>query len=702
MARGRQLPSEPAGQAPRSGHGPARPRRRSPQAILTSEARLRAVVSNAPVILFATDSSGTFTLSEGKGLARLGLTPGEVVGQSVFDLYTHAIIHGVRRALAGETVISTSEVGELVYETYYAPILDRRGRVAGVVGVATDVTERAQALERLMEHARRDSLTGVLNHGAITGYLAEQLERADLEHVAVAMIDVDGMKAVNDTYGHLSGDAVLQTVAGALASDDAVVGRYGGDEFLVVLAGADRGRADAYVRRAVSEIRETKVTDEETGAIIRLPASIGIAIFPDEAATLVELIKAADRAMYAAKRSRALENGEVVRRRDDRVSAMIADLVPLLTSPGDLDEKLKLVGSRLSAETGYDAVDCQIFRSHGRQAGGTLRQGVDDALAQGWRAQQQAHADIRQRAINVILAKTRRPVILEDLSSDDRLTSVERALLAQAGLRSAVIAPMLWDDELAGTVAVASKRKAAFDPRDAEFLAAVANQVTAIVRMASLVDGLQSATERLSDAQAQTVMMLAAAAEAHDHTTGIHLESVRAFAEAIAREMGYAEDAVRDLGLAATLHDIGKIRVPDNILASLIRFDSDDWEVARVWEVMKQHSIWGAEFLEMRPEFALAAKVARWHHERWDGRGYPDGIAGEQIPEEVTIVTVADAFDAMVSERPYRAARPVEEALAEIVECRGIQFNPAVVDALVRLYHRGALPDRIDHLRMAA
>lgn len=570
-----------------------------------------------------------------------------------------------------------------------------------------DLEEKSALLEHALElereRSRRDQLTGVLNHGAIVEYLAEQMGRVDLEHVAVAMVDVDGMKAVNDTYGHLSGDAVLRTVAGALAGNDAVVGRYGGDEFLVVLAGADRGLAEAYLRRAASDILESKVTDEETSATIRVPASIGIAVFPGEAATLVDLIKAADGAMYAAKRNRALENGEVARRLDDRVSAIAADLVPLLTSPGHLDQKLNLVGERLSTGTGYDAVDCQIFRSHGQSAGGTLREGANDALAEGWRAEQQAHADISQRPINAILARTKRPIILEDLSSDDRLTPVERSLLAQAGLQSAVIAPMLWDGELAGTLAVARKRRAAFDPRDAEFLARVANQVTAIVRMASLVDGLQSATERLSDAQAQTVMMLAAAAEAHDHTTGLHLESVRAFTEAIAREMGYEEVAVRELGLAATLHDIGKIRVPDSILSSPMRFDRDDWELARVWDVLKQHSIWGAEFLEPRPEFALATKVARWHHERWDGMGYPDGIAGEQIPEEVTIVTVADAFDAMVHERPYRAARLVEEAMTEIVRCRGIQFNPAVVDALVRLHCRGALPDLVPYdLRLAA
>ena len=668
-----------------------------------AEAALRAVVSNTPVVLFSTDTEGTFTLSEGRGLELLGLHPGEVVGQSLYELYSPfpTITDSVRRVLTkGETLTVTSEVGELFWEIYYSPILGQRGRVEGLVGVATDVTLRARALERETQHARRDALTGVLNHGAITAYLAEQMGRAGPEHVAVAMVDVDGMKAVNDTYGHLSGDAALRAVTVALAGDGAVVGRYGGDEFMVVLAGADRDSAEAYCGRAASDIRECTVTDEATGNIIRVPASIGMAVYPDEAATLAELVAVADRAMYAAKTKGALGRGG--RRREDRVSDLIADLVPLLTSPGDLDEKLKLVGARLSTATGYDVVECVVLRSHGQPAEGGVVEGVSDAAAEGWRAEQQLYADMRQRPINIILARTRRPVIVEDLSCDDRITPAERALAAQAGLQSGVIAPMLWNDELAGSVAVLSKRKAAFDARDAELLAAVATQVAAIVRMTSLVDGLQSATERLSDAQAHTVLMLAAAAEAHDHTNGLHLESVREFTEAIAREMGYGEEAVRDLGLAATLHDIGKIRVPDNILASPQRFDVDDWEVARIWDVLKQHSVWGAEFLGPRPEFALAAKVARWHHERWDGKGYPDGIAGEQIPEEVTIVTVADAFDAIVQERPYRAARPVEEALAEIVRCRGAQFNPAVVDALVGLHERGALPGQADDPRMAA
>jgi HD-GYP domain-containing protein (c-di-GMP phosphodiesterase class II) len=106
---------------------------------------------------------------------------------------------------------------------------------------------------------------------------------------------------------------------------------------------------------------------------------------------------------------------------------------------------------------------------------------------------------------------------------------------------------------------------------------------------------------------------------------------------------------------------------------------------------MKQHTVWGEEFLAGRAGFSLAAMVARTHHERWDGAGYPDGLAADQIPEEAAIVTVADSFDAMTDDRPYRVGLSVHQALAEIVANRGTQFSPRVVDALLRLADVGVL-----------
>jgi len=108
--------------------------------------------------------------------------------------------------------------------------------------------------------------------------------------------------------------------------------------------------------------------------------------------------------------------------------------------------------------------------------------------------------------------------------------------------------------------------------------------------------------------------------------------------------------------------------------------------------LMKQHTLWGSEFLAGQQGFELAAAVARNHHERWDGSGYPSGLAGDEIPEAAQITSVADAFDAMTNDRPYRLGRPADEAIREIVACSGTQFSPRVVDALVRLAERNELP----------
>jgi HD-GYP domain-containing protein (c-di-GMP phosphodiesterase class II) len=109
---------------------------------------------------------------------------------------------------------------------------------------------------------------------------------------------------------------------------------------------------------------------------------------------------------------------------------------------------------------------------------------------------------------------------------------------------------------------------------------------------------------------------------------------------------------------------------------------------------MKHHSVWGEQFLTGRSGFDLAAAIARAHHERWDGHGYPDGLVGDEIPDAAAIVAVADSFDAMTSDRPYKPGRSTAAAMHEIVACSGTQFSPRVVDAMIRLYKAHKLPAR--------
>jgi diguanylate cyclase (GGDEF)-like protein len=568
------------------------------------------------------------------------------------------------------------------------PLHGPDGSHLGFEGFLRDITERQRMEEALRDQLRRDALTGVLNHGAIVDELRSLISSggSDGSH-AVAMVDVDGLKATNDTFGHQLGDAVLVAVATALSQDGVLVGRYGGDEFVAVLPGADRPTAERYREEILGALAKASLRDQESGTDVPVEASVGIAIYPTESTRIEELIKRADIEMIAAKRQRSAAVARMASSRalaGGRTAEIVGGLVPLLTSTGDLDSKLRLVAHRLSVEAGYEGVTFSLFGQLGSppSAQNTFAQAPDE-LVEAWRRDNRSEA---LHPIRPALEARRRPIILGDPHKSGLLRPEERELLRSAGFRSAMVAPMIWEGEVVGLLGVASKRRAAFGPRDAEFLMAVATQVTAIARTSTLVDELQSTSTRLAEAQTETVVMLAAAAEAHDQTTGLHLQNVRVITEALARELGHCENASSELGLAAVLHDIGKIRVPDVVLSTAGQLTDAEWEL------MQQHTIWGSEFLAGRPGFEMAATIARSHHERWDGGGYPDGLKGQAIPEAAAIVAVADAFDAMTSDRPYRAARSVAAAVQEILACSGTHFSPRIVKALRQLYKSKRLP----------
>jgi diguanylate cyclase (GGDEF)-like protein len=663
---------------------------------MVNDDQLHTVVANAPLIAVAIDKAGVYRLSEGEALAELRLAPGELVGRSVFEVHADQpeIIENVRRALAGETFTSLATFGPRVFEGHYRPSVGADNSVVGMTAILIDVTERVR-LETLREQSlaeerRRshiDSLTGVLNHAATIEALSAALSQDDVQRLSLAMVDIDGLKAANDTWGHQAGDAVLLAVARALSRDDAIVGRYGGDEFLAILAGADLPEAERYRDAVVEEVARTSVRDDRTGASIPIAMSFGFAVYPDEAVKLEDLVKLADGGMYASRRGRRAESdAEALRERlgSESAARLVGEIVPLLTAPGTREEKLRLVAHQLSVGAGYEAVNFEVSGEDaepGASWEGAYSRGTRDSVESWVREQSQTTDHPLGRAME----QARSPIFIDDLGVTELLTESERDLLAATGLQSGLVVPMIWHEQLVGMLSVASKEPSAFSPWDAHFLTAVASQVTAIVFMTTLVEELQTATAHLTRAHSETVMMLASAAEAHDHTTGRHLQRVRLLTEALSLELGYSEDRSHQLGLAAVLHDIGKIRVPDSVLTSAAALTDEEWVI------MRQHTIWGSDFLDGRHGFDLAAIVARAHHERWDGGGYPTGLKGEEIPEAAAITSVADTFDAMTNDRPYRFGRPVAEAVREIVSCSGTQFSPRVVEALVRLFDRGAV-----------
>ena len=208
-------------------------------------------------------------------------------------------------------------------------------------------------------------------------------------------------------------------------------------------------------------------------------------------------------------------------------------------------------------------------------------------------------------------------------------------------------------------------------------------------RVAARTAALTDANAALVAAQYETLDRLARAAEARDDDTGQHTVRVGATSALLARELGWPVAEAERLGRAAVLHDVGKIGIPDGVLLKPGRLDAAELAV------MRAHTTAGAAILagSTQDVLRLAEEVALTHHERWDGGGYPRGLAGAAISLAGRVVAVADVFDALTHARPYKAAWPVADAVAEIARQTGRQFDPAVVAAFLALHGRAPAPD---------
>jgi HD-GYP domain-containing protein (c-di-GMP phosphodiesterase class II) len=185
------------------------------------------------------------------------------------------------------------------------------------------------------------------------------------------------------------------------------------------------------------------------------------------------------------------------------------------------------------------------------------------------------------------------------------------------------------------------------------------------------------AERRLAETLEASVGSLATLLGLRDGYTGRHSDTVVDLCEAVARRVGVTGAEMTHLHIAAHLHDLGKIGVPDQILHKPGPLDDAEWSI------MREHPVWGAQALERTPGFEEAALAVRHHHERWDGTGYPDGLAAEAIPIGARVIAVCDAYEAMTSHRPYREALPEPLARERIVAGTGSHFDPAVVWGLL-------------------
>ncbi len=258
---------------------------------------------------------------------------------------------------------------------------------------------------------------------------------------------------------------------------------------------------------------------------------------------------------------------------------------------------------------------------------------------------------------------------LPSLSQMEHLGRVDRSL-RDAGMESLLAIPLISKEATKGVLLLGDPQPAQFGAESVFAIEKIAAQMAVALENARLY-------EELRDLFIGTVTSLANAIDAKSPWTKGHSERVMRTAAGIAREMGLSEQEIERVRLAGLLHDIGKIGVIEAVLEKPESLSEDEFPPLRL------HPEKGVAILSPIDQLQEVLPGILYHHERYDGTGYPRGLKGKKIPLEARIVTVADAFDAIISERPYKRAYSVAEALAELRKCAGSQFDPAVVENLV-------------------
>lgn len=266
-------------------------------------------------------------------------------------------------------------------------------------------------------------------------------------------------------------------------------------------------------------------------------------------------------------------------------------------------------------------------------------------------------------------------IIINDIRTYD-IDELYREWAKNEKFTSLVAFPLKKDSysEVLGVIVVFSSREEGFDIEEISMLEELSGDIGFAINSFRQKDEIQKLHKQMMKNYEETILGFVKLIEQRDPYTAGHTTRVAKYSKMIAKELGYKKEDLEKLYKASILHDIGKISTPDSILLKPSRLNSQEYEL------IQEHVTVGYEMLKNIEFYKDLADIMQYHHERYDGRGYPDGLKGEEIPEFSAIMAIADAFDAMTSTRIYKKRNSVEEAIQELIELKGSQFNPRIVD----------------------
>lgn len=571
----------------------------------------------------------------------------------------------VLQALRGQTVHTKLEyVDSVLYEvTARYMEIDGEPYVMELVKRMDDnyMIDEAQK-EKLLRHfggyheqLYKDALTGAYNRR----YFEEKIRKSTTP-AGVAMIDLDDFKLYNDSFGHDTGDVVLITFVNIIKSctrkTDLLI-RYGGDEFLLLMPGI---KEENFKDKLMQILDEIKRADVPGYGGLRLSASIGGVL--SNGGVIEDAIGRADKLMYQAKNRKNMVVTEDNLMADDIKKDMLHDREKIrqLILIVDDSEINRLLLSEMLKE------DFRILEAANGQE-------CLDALEQYGTGISLVLLDINMPVMNgfEVLVQMNRNHLIEDIpvimiSSDDTESNIKRAY--DMGVSDYIRRP--FDAQ------VVYRR--------------VFNTIKLYAKQRRLITLVTDQIDEKEKNNQIMIQILSQIVEFRNGESGLHVQHINILTGMLLERLvqktdryslAWSEQYV--ITLASALHDIGKIGIDDKILNKPGKLTKEEFEI------MKTHTLIGASILENlglyqeEPLIKTAYQICRWHHERYDGKGYPDGLKGEEIPIAAQVVSVADVYDALVSERVYKKAIPHEKAIQMILNGECGTFNPILLECLV-------------------
>ena len=672
-------------------------RQQTEAALAQERSLLRTLIDNVPDFIYTKDTAGRFLLANRSTASSLGLTPAELVGKNDFDFHTPemaAQYFADEQAVmqSGQAMVDREELvmiggQEQWMLTTSVPLRDSAGQVMGLVGIARNITDRRQR-ERELEAIAAVSAslrTAQVRSEMVPVVLDELLALLGAAGAALGSRDpVSGERMVELARGAWAG--ITGRRLGATGQLDA--GRRGGGTGL--LDGAAPAALHSALDGGVFATGQLFVTDDAgadprlgqlaAGGQVRAIACLPL-IAEGRAAGVVWVGRAAPFSSGDLRLLTAVTNiaanalhrvtlHEQVEQRLERLAALRA-IDRAISGSLDLRVVLNVLLDQVVGQLRVDAGAVVLLNPHTRTLDYAAQRGFRSASAE--RSRGGLTWDHGGRAV-----LERRLVSVPDTAHPE---PGQPALALPPGetFRAYFGAPLLAKGSVVGVLEVYHRTPVRPLPEWLEFLEALAELAAIAIDNARLFDNLQHSNLNLTVAYDATIEGWSRALDLRDKETEGHTQRVTEMSLRLGRALGLSEGELVHMRRGALLHDIGKMGVPDQILLKPGPLSDEEWVT------MRRHPVYAYEMLAPIVYLHPALDIPYCHHEKWDGSGYPRGLAGEQIPLAARLFAVVDVWDALRSDRPYRAAWGEERVSAHIRSLVGTHFDPQAAEGFLNL-----------------